>query len=56
MVLECTLSKVAGDTKFGAPVNMLEGKAATQCDLDSLEEKGGQLSHQVKKKQKKSQI
>ncbi|KAK4825434.1 hypothetical protein QYF61_027464 [Mycteria americana] len=36
--MECTVFKSADDTKVGHAVDMLEGRAAIQIDLDRLEE------------------
>jgi len=56
MVQESTLSKIADDTRFGPPVNRLEGRAATQSDPDSFEKTAGQFSHEAQLKQRKSHV
>jgi len=36
-VIDCTLSKIADDTKLSGVVNMLEGRNAIQNDINRLE-------------------
>jgi len=56
MVQKRMLSKIADDTRLGAPVNRLEGRAATQRDPDSFKKMAGQFSREAQLKQRKSHV